>query len=283
MVLMLVCGVLLLAGLVLVVRWGGATAGSPPDPGETGGDGSFSLAARRYAWHLAVGVVGGVGAGLLVAGPGGRLVMRLLAVTADEAAQGAETEAEEIVGEITTSGTIDLVLFNGIFFGLASGFAYVLIRRWLPAGRLGGLAFGALLLVLAATTIDPLRADNPDFDIVGPGWLAAAAFGTLVLVHGMAVAAIAARYSRTLPLLSKQRRSIVRHAPLLVLMPAFPFAIMMALLGVAGYLLSRIRGVAAALGSHRALIAGRATLVVAGLVALPFAAIDIADIAGRAP
>ena len=119
--------------------------------------------------------------------------MRLLAVTADDSAQGAETEAEQIVGEITTSGTIDLVLFNGIFFGLASGLAYVLIRRWLPAGRLGGLAFGALLLVVAATAIDPLRADNPDFDIVGPGWLVVATFGALVLLHGMAVAAIAAR------------------------------------------------------------------------------------------
>ena len=39
---------------------------------------------------------------------------------------------------------------------------------------LAGSAFGAGLLVVLGTTIDPLRDENPDFDIVGPGWLVGA-------------------------------------------------------------------------------------------------------------
>ena len=74
-----------------------------------------------------------------------------------------------MVGRISAGGTIDVIVFAALFFGLASGVIYLLIRRWLPTGRLGGLTYGALLLVVAATRIDPLRSDNPDFDIVGPG------------------------------------------------------------------------------------------------------------------
>ena len=174
--------------------WGGAPV-RQPEFDDTAGSGSVALAARRYIWYLAVAVVSGVGAGLFAAGAGGRLVMRLLAATAGDAAQGRETEAEEIVGRISTGGTVNFIVFAALVFGLATGVLYLLIRRWLPGGRLGGLVYGALLLVVLATRLEPLRADNPDFDIVGPGWVAATAFGTLVVMHGMLVAALAARYS----------------------------------------------------------------------------------------
>ncbi len=155
--------------------------------------------------------------------------------------------------------------------------------RRLPPGRLGGLAFGALLLVIAATTIEPLRADNTDFDLVGPGWLAAAAFGTLVVLHGMLVAALAARYGDRLPLLSTKRRALLGHAPLLVVLPVFPAAVALIVLGLVGYGLTRVRGLAAAVASQRSFVSGRVAIVLVAVVALPFAAIDIADIAGRQP
>src|SRR5688572_21126100 len=44
-----------------------------------------------------VGIVGGVIAGVLVAGLGGRLMMRVLAATSGDSAQGLVTEAEETV------------------------------------------------------------------------------------------------------------------------------------------------------------------------------------------
>lgn len=194
MVLMVACGLLLLVGVLCIAVWGGAPV-HQPEFNDTAGSGSVALAARRYIWYLAVAVASGVGAGLFVAGAGGRLVMRLLAATAGGAAQGRETEAEEIVGRISTGGTVNFIVFAALVFGLATGVLYLLIRRWLPGGRLGGLVYGALLLVVLATRLEPLRADNPDFDIVGPGWVAATAFGTLVVMHGMLVAALAARYS----------------------------------------------------------------------------------------
>lgn len=240
-------------------------------------------AARRYVGYITVLVVAGVGAGVLVAGAGGRLVMRLLAATSDETAQGRETEAEQIVGQISLGGTVGFIFFTGLFFGLTSGALYLLIRRWLPAGRLGGLAFGLLLLVAAATRIEPLRGDNRDFDIVGPGWLAAAAFGTLVVLHGMLVAALAARYSRALPLVAFDRRSVLAHAALLALIPAFPVLAVAAVGGLVAVALSRVKRLVQALGSHTSLVGGRIALAAISLAALPGFLSVVADIVRRGP
>lgn len=209
--------------------------------------------------------------------------MRLLAATAGDAAQGRETEAEEIVGHITAGGTISFVLFTALFFGAASGAIYLIVRRWLPAGRLGGLSFGALLLVLAATRIDPLRADNPDFELVGPGWAALVVFGAVVIVHGMLVAAIAGRYSRVLPLPSRHVRAMVPYAALLLLLPLFPVFVFLVAVGALVVLVSRLRPLVDFLRSGRALLTGRVVLAVAGLVALPGFVAAVADIAGRRP
>lgn len=282
MVVMLVCGVLLLLAVVCVVRWG-ADDVTQPALADDAGNTSVGLAVRRYVGYVTVLVVAGVGAGILVAGAGGRLVMRLLAVTADDAAQGGETEAGEIVGQISVGGTVGFIIFTGLFFGLAGGAAYLLIRRWLPAGRLGGLAFGVLLLVVAATRIEPLRGDNEDFDLVGPGWVAAAAFGALVILYGMLVPALAARYSRALPLVAIQPRSLLAHAPLLVLIPAVPVLVVAVIGGGAAVGLSRLKRLLATVRSHNTLIAGRVVLVGVGLFALPGCVSTVVDIVERGP
>jgi hypothetical protein len=61
---------------------------------------------RPELWSLTVAVTSGVGAGLLAAGAGGRLAMRLLAVTAGADAQGRITEAEQVVGRISVDDTL---------------------------------------------------------------------------------------------------------------------------------------------------------------------------------
>jgi hypothetical protein len=128
--------------------------------------------------------------------------MRLLAVTSGPDAQGQITEADQVVGRISLDGTLGFIVFTGLFFGAASGAAYLLLRRWLPGGRTGGLTFGVLLLVLAGSRLEPLRPGNPDFDLVGPGWVSVVAFAALALFHGMLVAALAGRLSRAVPLLA---------------------------------------------------------------------------------
>jgi hypothetical protein len=163
-----VCAVVVLAGLVAVARWGGLTVEPPPAPAP-GDPPAVGLVVRRYLWAVNLAVVAGIGAGIMAAGAGGRLVMRLLAVTAGDEAQGRITEANEVVGRISAGGTVELVVFTALFFGTASGGAYLLVRRWLPGGRAGGLVYGVLLLLVAGTRLArpparPGRAAGP-----GPG------------------------------------------------------------------------------------------------------------------
>jgi hypothetical protein len=210
-----VCILLVLAGLVAAVRRDGLTVQSPPSALDAAGPTDrppVGLVVRRYLWYLTVAVASGVGVGLLAAGAGGRLVMRLLAVTAGPDAQGRVTEADEIVGRISVDGTLGFIVFTGLFFGLATGGLYLLVRRWLPAGGAGGQVYGALLLVLAGTRLEPMRPGNSDFDLVGPGWVTVIAFTTLVVFHGVLVAALAGWVSRAAPLLGPGSRAIAAHA-----------------------------------------------------------------------
>jgi len=282
MVVMVVCGLLLLVGVVSVVVWGDAPIRQPEfDYAE--GRGSVASAARRYIWYLAVAVISGVSAGVCMAGAGGRLAMRLLASTAGDEAQGRETEADEIVGRISAGGTVTFIAFAALIFGLATGVLYMLVRHWLPSGRLSGLVFGALLLAVGATRVEPLRAANPDFDLVGPGWLAATAFGILVLLHGMLVGALVARCSTALPVVSN-RRSLLAYSPLLVLLPVFPvYGVFAVVGGLVVALRRRLKSVAEFLGSRKALVGGRIILAGVSLVALPGCISAIADTATRKP
>jgi hypothetical protein len=281
-----VCLLLVLVGLVAVVRWGGLPVEPPPTPAQAApGSGvppPVSLVVRRYLWYLTVALLSGAAAGILAAGAGGRLVMRLLAVTAGADAQGRITEAEEIVGRITVDGTIGFVVFTGLFFGPVSGAAYLVLRRWLPAGQAGGLAFGALLLVVAGTRLEPLRRGNPDFDLVGPGWVSVVAFAVLVVFHGMLVAALAGRVSRAVPLLAARPGAIAVHAPLLLLMlPGPSVALVLIIVGVLVVLVSRIPSVVAAWHDRRLLVLGRLALALITLVALPGFTMTVVDILGR--
>ena len=280
---MAVCGLLVVAGLAGIVRWGGLEFERPWDQEsseETPGPG---VVARRYLWYVTVATVAGMGAGLLVAGAGGRLAMRLLAATAGDAAQGRITEAEEVVGEITAGGTISFMVFTGLIFGASSGVLYVLIRRWLPRGRLGGVAYGGLLLLVAATRIEPLRSDNPDFDIVGPAWLALLVFGTIVVAHGMLVAALAGRYSRALPVLSRRPRALARYAPLLLLVPVVGALVPVVAVGAATVVVTGLRTALLRAAPAWYSRAGQVALAVVALVALPGFVSAVADILGRGP
>ena len=281
MVLMTILCILVALGLIAIWRWGHLDLEVPWDSDE----GSWPLAPReafrRFLWYMTIALVSGIVAGVVMIGAGGRLAMRLLAITAGETAQGRITEADEVVGRITQDGTIGFILFNGILGGLVFGFLYMVIRRWLPQGRWGGIAYGSLLLIIGGTRIDPLRAENPDFDIVGPGWLALAIFVALGLAYGMLVSALAGRYSRVLPLITKERRTIARYAPLLLLAPAFIVIVPLTIVGLLSMLFSRTDSLDRILGSRRTLIVGRVVGLVLVAIAAPGFAVALADIAAR--
>jgi len=297
MILMAVMGVLLLVGLILTVWWGGIgyrsfRSWSLVSPGgdaatEPGGERTAPRqAAVRYLRGVAVALVGGFWAGALVTGPAVRLVMRLLAVTAGDDAQGRLTEADEVVGDIDLDGTFGLYIFGGILPGLLSGVVYVTLRRLLPGGRLGGVAFGVLHLVVAATRIDPLRPGNPDFDIVGPGWLSVLTFSLAAIIHGMAVVAIANRYSTWLPIAERSRAGRIRAIlplvlPVLLLVPGVSLLVPLAIGLIAAVAASRIELVERAVRGRTALFIARAVVVVLALALLPGAVIDMADVVDR--
>jgi hypothetical protein len=278
------CIMLVVVGLLAIVRWGGLAVQPPAAPADDdtvpADRPPVSLVVRRYLWYMTLAISAGVGAGILAAGAGGRLAMRLLAVTAGPTAQGRITEADQVVGRISAEGTLGFIVFTGLFFGATSGAAYLLLRRWLPGGRTGGVVFGALLLVLAGTRLEPLRPGNPDFDLVGPGWVSVAAFAALVLFHGMLLAALAGRLSRAVPLLALTPRAIIAHVPLLLLALG-SVALVAAIVGVAVVSASQVPAVAGVWRDRRLVTAGRVILSLVALAALPSFARAITDILGR--
>ena len=197
------CAALVALGIALVVWRGGGQEERP------------EISFPRY---VAVCLGAGVASGILAAGAGGRLVMRLLGATSPDV-HGLTTEAGETIGEITAGGTAALIVFAGIPAGVLSGALYAVLAPVLPGGRARGVVLGLVLLVLFATRIDPLRADSIDFLLLEPAWLAVLGFSILALFQGMLVAALA-------PPPSAVRRPAVllagRIAVALVLLIALP-------------------------------------------------------------
>lgn len=281
MVVLVICGALLLAGLVLIVVWGGhdlrvpTVASTRTAPPRT----RVAQVLRRYAWWASVVTVAWAASAILLAGAGGRIVMRVLALTSPDAA-GRLTEAQAHVGDITAGGTLTFLVFGALPGAFISAVLYALIHSWLPRGRLGGAVFGVILLLLFATTVDPLRAGNIDFDIVGPGWLAVLLFSVLIILHGMLVAAIAGWYSGRLPL--RPSRPLVAYSPFLAAVVYVPVGILLAAgaaLALIGSLLLPDSG--RWLRSRGVTWAGRATLVLLVGLAIPGFVISVVSIAGR--
>jgi hypothetical protein len=280
MALMLACGLLALAGLFAIMVWGDLGIVAPASQ-ATGG--RVGAAVRRYLWWADLVIIAGLTAGVLVAGAGGRLVMRLLAVTSPDA-RGALTEADETVGRITLGGTIGFVVFGALPLAMVAAIGFAIIFRWLPRGRLTGLLFGLLLLVVGATRLEPLRSNNPDFRLLGPGWLAVAAFGLVVLGDGMLTAAVMGWYSRRLPL-PVWRGTARWHYLLLValLLVFFVIGVPVLLLTALG---AGVVAVAARIApsianwwtSSRTTMAGRVLLAGGSLLALPGFVITVNDI-----
>ncbi len=198
---MLICGALAAVGVAAVVRWG------------SGPDGSRAPARSWPVLYVAVALV----AGVLAAGAGGRLLMRLLAVTSPDA-DGQFTEGGAEIGEITVGGTLGLMAFAGVPAGALAAVLYGLAGSMLPRGRAGGIVLGLALLVLAGAQLEPLRPDNFDFNLVGPSWLSLLAFTALAIFQGMLTWALAGRLG--LPSLPAGR--VVRVAAVVVLLVAVP-------------------------------------------------------------
>jgi len=285
MVVLLVCGLLLAVPLVLCIVWRRARFVEPTLPAPA--DGAQPSGVRRrldglriYAWWASMLLLVGTVSGVLVVGAGGRLAMRLLAVTSPEAF-GRLTEAQATVGIISVQGSIAFLIFAGLPFGFSSSLLYLFVRPWLPSGWLGGPAFGLVALIVIAPFEDPLRADNLDFDLVGPGWLSVLVFAALALVQGTFLAAFAGRMSRSLPLMSRANWPAA-ILPLLLGLLLFPIGAVLALGALVAFLAPRVLPwVLMVRASKTGVLIGRVLMVVAVLAAMPAFVASVVAISQR--
>ena len=139
------------------------------------------------ARHLGLATLAGAVAGVLVGGLLGRVVMRISGFVAGPSLVGVTTENGNRVGDITLAGTLALVIFAGLPFGVLGGMIYAIVEPWLHrAGRWRGAAYGAgLLLATGFLVLDP---DNFDFTRFGLPLLNVAMFAALFLVFGVVIA-----------------------------------------------------------------------------------------------
>jgi hypothetical protein len=134
--------------------------------------------------------------GILVAGIGGRIVMRAAALLVPEAA-GQFTENGNRIGAITAGGSFALVLV-GVFFGLAGAVVWVVVSPWIPAGE-RTRAVLAMPIAVALTGMSLVQADNPDFRVLRHDAATVALLLALVALAGLVIAGFDHWLDRRLP------------------------------------------------------------------------------------
>lgn len=138
--------------------------------------------------EIARGGLAGLVTGLAMGGGGARLAMRIASLV-DPSARGRTTEAGFSVGEVTIGGTIELVVFGGIFTGIALAIMWVIVRPWLPDRGAARYLVAALIGVAMGGRF-AIDGRNIDFVILDPPWGQVAIFLVLAALTGPAVVAV---------------------------------------------------------------------------------------------
>lgn len=155
---------------------------------------SWERWALRAVRALGVATLAGIVAGIIVGGIASRVAMRIAGIMAGPQLIGALTENGNRVGEITLSGSLDLIVFGGIFTGIAGGIFYAAFEPWVARlGRWRGIGLGIVLLAAAGFTI--LNAENRDFVRFGPPIANVLLFGSLFPLYGVVISSIAGRFN----------------------------------------------------------------------------------------
>jgi hypothetical protein len=131
------------------------------------------------------GGLAGLIVGVLLAGVGGRLVMRFAALMVPGSVGGV-TENGNVIGVITLGGTLGLVLLVGLLFGAVAGSLWVTISPWLPASPTTRAAL-AIPIAIGLGTAGLVNDRNPDFVILGRDPLVIGSLVLLVALFGPAL------------------------------------------------------------------------------------------------
>ena len=136
--------------------------------------------------EFAVGGLAGVVSGFLVAGVGGRLVMRLIALVAPDDRIGLMTEGGDVVGEVTFGGTVAFLGFVGLGFGVFGATMLVAMWPWLSRWSRHLRPLGLGLFALGAGGGGVIEPDNIDFPVSGNEMFSVLLLGSLFIVWGYA-------------------------------------------------------------------------------------------------
>ncbi len=187
-------------------------------------------------------LVGAYLAGVLAIGAGGRLMMRVLAATSSDDVQGLQTEADEIIGEVSFGGSVFLIVGVGIGVAVVGLALFTMLRRWLPdrslAAGLVGVAIGAGLLVRPAGIISSA---NSDFTLVAPVVLAVALCLAMFLLFGASFGVLVDDLSGRWPRPGWSPRGAVSVLPFGMLLPAPPLFVATVIAVLAGTVATRLK------------------------------------------
>lgn len=217
--------------------------------------------ARVASSALLAGAVGG----LVAAGLGGRLAMRIVAVQSSAAEQGMITDHDAATGEVTLGGSLFLIAFVTVL-GTLGGLVYVLVRPALPVSR-RPLVWGVFSGLVAGTTL--ITSEGVDYTVLGSRWVSVAMFAAVGVGYGSLTAWVAERRLRPDGRAWRAGR-VETAAPFVLLVPGL--AVVPVTVALAGVVVVRATGLVERLRALPVTAVVRTALVlVAALAALDVA------------
>ncbi len=158
---------------------------------------AYSRGALGVLRDITRGGLAGLIVGVVLAGVGGRAVMRLAALLVPSAT-GAFTENGNRIGDITLGGSLGIIIAVGLLFGAVAGSLWVIIRPWLP-DHAWWRALATIPIAVALGTRGLIEARNRDFAILDHDPLVVASLVALVAGFGPALVLVDAWLDRRLP------------------------------------------------------------------------------------
>jgi len=152
------------------------------------------------------GGLAGIVVGLVVAGLGGRIVMRIAALVVFSK-NTPPTENGNRIGDITLGGSLGLIVFVGPLAAIFFGVVWVVISPWLPGT---GLAKGlvAMPIAVALGAFGLIDGNNPDFLFLRRDPIVVAILIALVASIGPAMALADGWLDRHLPHAESRESSV---------------------------------------------------------------------------
>ena len=232
------CAAAMLVAVALAVRLRDTRRTPSPLSGSEPFGERLALTVARTGGML----IGAYLAGVLTIGAGVRLMMRVLAATSSDDAQGRLTEADEIVGNVSVGGSLFLIVGVGVGAAVVGLALFAILRRWLPDRSLAagviGVAIGGGVVV---RPVGLLTSSNSDFRLVTPAALAVAFCVATIVLFGATFGVLVDRLAPLWPRPGWSIRGVVSVLPFAALLLAPPIFVAAAIGVLAATFAPRLR------------------------------------------